>query len=70
MDSDRKNEVVIPQNYYLVRSSLEISIKTRNSFSRRSFVHADATSKPSMQDMADLPTMSEVQEKYKHVSMK
>lgn len=60
MDFDRKNEVVIPQNYYLVRFSLEISIKTRNNFSRRSFVHADATSKPPMQDMVNLPMISKV----------
>lgn len=60
MDFDQKNEVVVPQNYYLVRSSSEISIKTRNNFSRQGFVHADATFKPSMQDMVDLPMISKV----------
>lgn len=58
MDFDQENEVVIPQNYYLVRSSSEISIKTRNNFSRRSFVHVDTVSKPSMDDVVDLPMIS------------
>lgn len=60
MDFDQKNEVAIPQNYYLVRYSSEISIKTRNNFSRRSFIRVDATSKASMEDMVDLPMISKV----------
>lgn len=60
MDFDQKNEVAIPQNYYLVRYSSEISIKTRNNFSRRSFIRVDATSNPSMEDIVDLQMISKV----------